>query len=88
MNKAFVREPDADARVLCPKCGSVGTAVGSGPLDAHIQEAVRSRMADSAWYCSHADCDVAYLVRCRAATAARQALAAAAGHWPQGGRLG
>ena len=60
MNKAFVREPDADARVLCPKCGAVGTAVGSGPLDTHIQDEVRSRMADSAWYCSHADCDVAY----------------------------
>ena len=60
MNKAFVREPDADTRVLCPKCGAVGTAVGTGPLDTHIQDAVRSRMADSAWYCSHSDCDVVY----------------------------
>lgn len=60
MNKAFVREPDADGRALCPRCGTLGTAVGTGPLDTHIQETVRSRLADSAWYCSHAACDVAY----------------------------
>lgn len=29
-------------------------------MDTHIQESVRSRMADSAWYCGHADCDVVY----------------------------
>ena len=60
MNKAFVREPDADGRVLCPRCGTPGTAVGTGPLDTHIQESVRPRMADSAWYCSHTACEVAY----------------------------
>ena len=60
MNKAFVREPDPDGRVLCPRCGTLGVAVGSGPLDTHIIESVRSRMSDSAWYCSHAECDVAY----------------------------
>mgnify|MGYP007125634496 CR=1 FL=1 len=60
MNKAFVREPDADGRVLCPRCGTLGIAVGTGPLDTHIQESARSRMPNSAWYCSHADCDVAY----------------------------
>ena len=60
MNKAFVREPDSDSRVLCPRCGTLGIAVGSGPMDTHIQESVRSRMADSAWYCGHANCDVVY----------------------------
>lgn len=60
MNKAFVRERDADARMLCPRCGTPGTAVGTGPLDTHIQESVRSRLADSAWYCSHTACEVAY----------------------------
>jgi len=60
MNKAFVREPDADGRVLCPRCGSLGISVGTGPLDMHIQESVRSRLPDSAWYCRHADCEVAY----------------------------
>ena len=60
MNKAFVREPDADGRVLCPRCGTPGTAVGTGPLDTHIQESVRSRMGDSGWYCRHPACHVAY----------------------------
>ena len=60
MNKAFVREPDADGRVLCPRCGTPGTAVGTGPLDTHIQESVRSRLADSGWYCGYAACEVAY----------------------------
>lgn len=60
MNKAFVREPDADGRVLCPRCGTLGIAVGTGPLDTHIIESVRSRMPDSAWYCGHAECEVAY----------------------------
>ena len=60
MNKAFVREPDADGRVLCPRCGTPGTPVGTGPLDTHIQASVRSRMADSAWYCSQPVCEVAY----------------------------
>ncbi len=60
MNKAFVREPNADGRVLCPRCGTPGTAVGTGPLDTHIQESVRSRMGDSGWYCRHPACHVAY----------------------------
>ena len=60
MNKAFVREPDADGRVLCPRCGTPGTPVGTGPLDTHIHASVRSRMADSAWYCRHTACEVAY----------------------------
>jgi hypothetical protein len=60
VNKAFVREPDADGRVLCPRCGSAGTEVGSGPLDTHVSADVRSRLQDRAWYCSHAGCDVAY----------------------------
>jgi len=60
MNKAFVREPDADGRVLCPRCGTPGTAVGTGPLDTHVQASLRSRMGDSASYCSHTACEVAY----------------------------
>ncbi len=55
-----MREPDADARVLCPRCGSAGTEVGAGPLDTHIQPEVRSRLQDKGWYCSHTDCPVAY----------------------------
>lgn len=60
MNKAFVREPDADGRVLCPRCRTAGTAVGIGPLDTHIRTESRSRMQDSAWYCSNLQCEVAY----------------------------
>ena len=60
MNKAFVREPDADTRVLCPRCGTVGISVGSGPLDTHIRPDARARMQDAAWYCSHPSCEVAY----------------------------
>ncbi len=60
MNKAFVREPDADARVLCPCCGSPGTPVGNGPLTAHVRPDARARLKDSAWCCGHVECDVAY----------------------------
>ncbi len=60
MNKAFVREPDADSRVLCPRCGTVGIPVGSGPLDTHIRPEARARMQDAAWYCSQPSCEVAY----------------------------
>ena len=60
MNKAFVREPDADSRLLCPRCGSPGTEVGNGPLDTHIRAEARSRLSDNAWHCSHPVCEVAY----------------------------
>jgi hypothetical protein len=60
MNKAFVREPDADERVLCPRCGTLGIAVGRGPLDNHVRPEARGRMQDSAWYCAHPSCEVAY----------------------------
>lgn len=60
MNKAFVREPDADARVSCPRCGGVAVEVGSGPLDHHIRAESRSRLGDSAWYCRTPACDVVY----------------------------
>ena len=60
MNKAFVKEPDADARVMCPKCGTIGTAVGIGPLDTHVRAEARSRISDSAWCCGNSDCSVVY----------------------------
>jgi hypothetical protein len=60
MNKAFVREPDADARQLCPRCGSPGTAVGSGPLNTHIRADLRARFDDAAWCCANAECVVVY----------------------------
>lgn len=60
MNKAFLREPDADVRVMCPRCATPGTAVDSGPLDTHILPQHRDRLLDRAWYCSQTSCDVAY----------------------------
>ncbi|MFN9719773.1 MAG: hypothetical protein ACK58L_13825 [Planctomycetota bacterium] len=60
MNKAFVREPDADSRVMCPNCGSIGVSVGAGPLNTHIRCDQRQRIGDSAWCCSNADCHVVY----------------------------
>jgi Zinc binding domain len=60
MNKAFVREPEADDRGYCPRCGTLGVRVSHGPLDTHIQPEHRAQIADSAWYCPYARCDVAY----------------------------
>jgi uncharacterized C2H2 Zn-finger protein len=60
MNKAFVREPEDDGRAYCPRCGSLGVPVESGPLDTHVRPALRSKMRDSAWFCNYPRCDVAY----------------------------
>ena len=60
MNKAFLREPDADVRVMCPRCATPGTPVDSGPLDNHIMPQHRDRLPNHAWYCSQISCDVAY----------------------------
>lgn len=60
MNKAFVREPDDDGRAYCPRCGSLGIPVESGPLDTHIRPESRSKMRDAAWFCNYPRCDAAY----------------------------
>jgi hypothetical protein len=60
MNKAFVREPDLGGRAFCPRCGSEGVAVGSGPLDTHIRPEARRRLQESAWFCAYGGCEVAY----------------------------
>ena len=60
MNKAFVREPDADARVTCPRCGSVGTTVGNGPIELYVPAPLQDQMKNAAWHCSNAACDVVY----------------------------
>jgi hypothetical protein len=60
MNKAFVREPEFDGKAYCPKCGSLGTAVGEAALDRHVQETARAHLGRSAWFCGFAQCDVAY----------------------------
>jgi hypothetical protein len=60
MNKAFVKEPEFDGRAYCPRCGSLGTPVGAGPLDAHIWAESRLKMHDAAWFCGFPRCEVAY----------------------------
>lgn len=60
MNKAFVREPDDDGRAFCPRCGTLGVAVNSGPLDTHIRPESRAKMLDAAWFCGFPRCEVAY----------------------------
>src|SRR4051812_44483648 len=60
MNKAFVREPEADGRAYCPRCGTLGVPVGEGPLDTYIRPEVRAKMHDAAWLCGFPRCEVAY----------------------------
>lgn len=60
MNKAFVREPEFDGRAFCPRCGTLGTPVEHGPLDAHVRPESRNKLGDSGWYCPYPRCDVAY----------------------------
>ena len=60
MNKAFVREPEDDGRAFCPRCGTLGVPVNSGPLDTHIRPESRAKMLDAAWFCGFYRCDVAY----------------------------
>ena len=60
MNKAFVREPEFDGRLHCPRCGMLGVPVGAGPLDTHIRTSARVKLRDAAWYCPAGQCEVAY----------------------------
>ncbi|MEQ8786295.1 MAG: hypothetical protein RIC55_08345 [Pirellulaceae bacterium] len=60
MNKAFVREPELDGRAYCPRCGSLGVAVGAGPLDHHILPQHRAHLSDSAFFCDFARCEAVY----------------------------
>ena len=60
MNKAFVREPDFDGRAFCPRCGSLGLPVETGPLDAHVRPESRAKLGDTAWFCNFPRCEVAY----------------------------
>jgi hypothetical protein len=59
MNKAFVREPD-NSQPLCPRCGSVGVAVGPVTLAAHCDDPTRRRISESAFFCPAPGCKVAY----------------------------
>jgi hypothetical protein len=60
MNKAFVREPEQDERVLCPSCKAAGSPVMGGPLDRFIRPDSREKLLHDAWFCPTPTCDVAY----------------------------
>lgn len=60
MNKAFVREPELDGKAYCPRCGTLGIAVGQATLDHQIQHDCRAKLGDSAYFCGFGRCDVAY----------------------------
>ncbi len=59
MNKAFVREADSDVR-HCPFCGSLGQAVGKTTLDHWLKPESRGQLGESAMFCPHTQCHVAY----------------------------
>ena len=59
MNKAFVREPDDNGQRQCPRCGSLGVAVGPDTIAAHLPAGETSGLA-SAFFCPFASCGVAY----------------------------
>jgi len=60
MNKAFVRDPDDTGELACPRCGTLGVAVGRETLEAHLVPDARRQLAESAFFCSSPLCPVAY----------------------------
>lgn len=66
MSKAFLREPDIDTQAFCPRCGSLGTAVGEVTLRAQLQPAALDKLAPTGWFCPHPPCEVAYFDACGA----------------------
>jgi hypothetical protein len=63
MNKAFVREPDDSGDAQCPRCGSLGIAVGSETLTAQLAADDRRNLPESAYYCPFPRCEVGYFDR-------------------------
>lgn len=59
MNKAFVREPDADD-ALCPRCQSLGESVLASALEAATTAEQRKQLADRVFFCPAPNCPVAY----------------------------
>ena len=59
MNKAFVKESE-DPGDHCPVCGSIGQTVFQSTLDAQLTSETRAQLPDTAFFCPHATCEVAY----------------------------
>lgn len=60
MNKAFVREPDDTGERHCPRCGSLGLAVGPETLGAQLTPAALASISPAAFFCPFPQCEVAY----------------------------
>jgi hypothetical protein len=60
LNKAFVREPDDHGSRNCPRCGSLGVAVGRETLSAQLKPDAAEYVWSMAFFCPFAQCDVAY----------------------------
>jgi hypothetical protein len=60
MNKAFVREPDDTGQRHCPACGSLSVGVAAETWRAHVVEAAEHAVADMAFFCPFAKCEVVY----------------------------
>jgi hypothetical protein len=60
MNKAFIREPDDTGALNCPACGSLGIAVRRETWEAQIRPDAAGGLAESAFFCPYARCDVVY----------------------------
>jgi len=62
MNKAFVKETD-DPGDRCPLCGSKGQGVFEATLKAFLSAEACDELSESAYFCPHATCEVAYFDR-------------------------
>lgn len=60
MNKAFIKEAEATDSAKCPRCGSLGVAVGEETLAAHLPPDVRGEVARTAFFCPYPLCEVVY----------------------------
>lgn len=60
MNKAFVKEPEDTGQSHCPQCGSLGVPVREETLATFLDDAARRDLAETAFFCPFARCDVAY----------------------------
>lgn len=60
MNKAFIKEPEQSDSAHCPRCGSLGIAVGEATLAAHLPAEALAAIAKAAFFCPYPTCEVGY----------------------------
>ncbi|HEX3658146.1 MAG TPA: hypothetical protein VHV55_20325 [Pirellulales bacterium] len=60
MNKAFIKEPEQSDSAYCPRCGSLGIAVGEATLAAQLTPLAQNAIAKAAFFCPFPTCEVGY----------------------------